>query len=139
VIPAVPFEASENEAMMLEAAFCPPHVFVIDSGKACVTGLGTLENIPRLCVAESTTNSDEPLLGRICSGAHMVSATIALLELAGRDVVMTDTPAGDVLVENAPGCPDCATLNQEDASDMRVWGLAAVMTTLFVPEPGANK
>jgi hypothetical protein len=33
-MPAVPFDARENEAMMLEAELCPPHVFVIDTGKA---------------------------------------------------------------------------------------------------------
>ena len=103
MIPALPFEARVKEAITLEAEYWPPHVLVIDTGNACVTGLGTLENIPRLCMAESTTNSEEPLLGRTCSGAHMVSVTIALLELAGSDVVMTDTLEGDVLVENAPG------------------------------------
>jgi hypothetical protein len=102
-MPTVPFDARENEAMMLEAEACPPHVFVINTGKACVTGDGTLENIPRLWKAESAVISDDPLLGRIPSGAHMLSATIALLELAGKDVVMDTTPPAAVLVAFARG------------------------------------
>ena len=104
-MPAIPFDARENEAMMLEAEACPPQVFVINTGKACVTGDGTLENIPRLWKAESATISDEPLLGRIPRGAHMLSATIALLELAGKDVVMDTTPPAAVLVAFARGWP----------------------------------
>jgi len=46
--------------MRLEAAPSPFHVFVIDTGKACVTGDGTLENMPRPWKAESTTSDVEP-------------------------------------------------------------------------------
>jgi hypothetical protein len=106
VIPAVPFDARAKEAIMLEAEYCPPQVLVIDTGKACVTGLGTLENIPRLCIAASTTNCDEPWPGRTCRGAHIDSVTIDPFELAGRELVKRDTPAADVLVEDATGCPD---------------------------------
>ena len=34
--------------MTPDAVACPPHVFVMDTGKASVIGDGTLENIPRL-------------------------------------------------------------------------------------------
>src|SRR5215469_13976293 len=136
-MPAAPFEARENEAMMLEAESCPPQVFVIDTGKAGVTGAGTLENIARLWKAESATSLDEPASGRTFNGAHMLSATIALLGLAGKDVVMV-TPEAAVLVENAPG-PVWAMLYQDAASDIRSCELAAVITMLFVPEAGPSK
>ncbi len=48
----------------------------------------------------------------------MLSETIALLELAGKDVVST-TPEAAVLVVDAPGWPDWATLYQDAASDIR--------------------
>jgi len=103
--------------MMLEAESCPPQVFVIDTGKAGVTGAGTLENIARLWKAESATSSDEPASERTFKGAHMLSATIALLGLAGKDVVMVTLEAA-VLVVNAPG-PVWAMLYQDAASDIR--------------------
>ena len=46
----------------------------------------------------------------------MLSATIAPLELAGKDVVRDDTSAAAVFAVNAAGCPDCATLYQDMAS-----------------------
>jgi hypothetical protein len=117
-MPATPLEARENEAMMLEAESCPPHVLVMDTGKAGVTGDGMLENIPRLWKAESVTSPEVPALGRTCSDAHMLSATIALLELAGKDVVRT-TPEAAVLVVDVPGWPDWVMLYQDAASDIR--------------------
>lgn len=85
---------------MLDAVSWPPHVFVIDAGKAWETGDGTLENIPRPWRAESRTSSEEPAPEKIPVGAHILSPTITLLELAGKDVV-SETPEAAVLVVNA--------------------------------------
>ena len=52
----------------------------------------------------------------------MLSATIALLELAGKDVVketMVADAAEAVFVVYATGWPDWATLYQDAASDIR--------------------
>ena len=83
-----------------------------------MTGEGILENSPRLCKAESTTRDAEPLAGISPVYPHILPTTIALLELAGKDVV-SDTPEVAVAVVYAPGWPDCAILYQEVASDIR--------------------
>jgi hypothetical protein len=105
--------------MILEAESCPPHVLVMDTGNAWVTGDGTLENIPRPSKAASTTRGVEPLLGISPVSAHILSITIASLGLAGKDVVMDTVSEGAVLVVDATGWPDCVTLYHDAASDIR--------------------
>jgi hypothetical protein len=103
-----------------------------------VTGEGTLENIPKLSNAESTTRGAEPLYGISPVKLHILSATIALSELAGSDVVR-DTPEAAVAVVYASGWPDWVTLYHDAASDHKLCGLPASTTTLYVPEGGFNR
>jgi hypothetical protein len=52
-------------------------------------------------VDESRSSSDDPVPGKIAIGAHMLSATITLFELAGKVVVRDGALKAAVLVANA--------------------------------------